>query len=80
MRGALLRNPGDDTLEVVDDLEIGDPGPGQVKIKITNTGVCHSDLSVMNGTIPQPAARDPRPRGRRDHHRGRRGRARPGRG
>jgi S-(hydroxymethyl)glutathione dehydrogenase / alcohol dehydrogenase len=54
MRGALLRNPGDDTLEVVDGLEIGDPGPGEVKIKITNTGVCHSDLSVMNGTIPQP--------------------------
>jgi len=54
MRGALLRNPGDDTLEVVDDLEIGDPGPGEVKIKIEATGVCHSDLSVMNGTIPQP--------------------------
>ena len=54
MRGALLRNPGDDTLEVVDDLEIGDPGPGEVKVKIEATGVCHSDLSVMNGTIPQP--------------------------
>ncbi len=54
MRGALLRNPGDDTLEVVDGLEIGDPGPGEVKIKIEATGVCHSDLSVMNGTIPQP--------------------------
>jgi S-(hydroxymethyl)glutathione dehydrogenase/alcohol dehydrogenase len=54
MRGALLRNPGDDTLEVVDDLEIGDPGPGEVRVKIEATGVCHSDLSVMNGTIPQP--------------------------
>ncbi len=54
MRGALLRNPGDDTLEVVENLEIGEPGPGEVKVKIEATGVCHSDLSVMNGTIPQP--------------------------
>lgn len=54
MRGALLRQTGDGTLEVVDDLEIGDPGPGQVKVKIVASGVCHSDLSAMNGTIPQP--------------------------
>ena len=55
MRGAILHNTGDDSLEVVDDLEVGDPGPGQVKIDIEATGVCHSDLSGMNGTIPQPA-------------------------
>ena len=54
MRGALMRNAGDETLEVVDGLEIGEPGPGQVKVKIVATGVCHSDLSVLNGTIPQP--------------------------
>ncbi len=54
MRGAILRQTGDPTLEVVDDLEIGEPGPGQVKVKIVATGVCHSDLSAMNGTIPQP--------------------------
>ena len=54
MRGALMRNAGDDALEVVDGLEIGEPGPGQVKVKIVATGVCHSDLSVLNGTIPQP--------------------------
>ena len=55
MRGAVLRQTGDEGLDVVDDLEIVDPGPGQVKIKIEATGVCHSDLSGMNGTIPQPA-------------------------
>ncbi len=55
MRGALLHNTGDDTLEIVDDLTVADPGPGQVKVKIEATGVCHSDLSAMNGLIPQPA-------------------------
>jgi S-(hydroxymethyl)glutathione dehydrogenase/alcohol dehydrogenase len=55
MRGAVLRQTGDEGLDVVDNLEIPDPGPGQVKIKIEATGVCHSDLSGMNGTIPQPA-------------------------
>ena len=55
MRAAVLRNIGDEVLEVRDDIEVTDPGPGQVKVKIEATGVCHSDLSVMNGTIPQPA-------------------------
>ena len=55
MRVALLRNTGDKTLEVRDDVEIGAPTAGQVRVKIEATGVCHSDLSAMNGTIPQPA-------------------------
>jgi S-(hydroxymethyl)glutathione dehydrogenase/alcohol dehydrogenase len=38
-------------VEVV-DVQIGEPGPGQVKIKTHSAGVCHSDLSVQNGTIP----------------------------
>lgn len=55
MRAALLRNIGDDELEVRDDFEVGEPGPGEVTVEVHATGVCHSDLSVMNGTIPQPA-------------------------
>jgi S-(hydroxymethyl)glutathione dehydrogenase/alcohol dehydrogenase len=55
MRAALLRNVGDDALEVRDDIGLVDVGPGEVKVKIEATGVCHSDLSVMTGTIPQPA-------------------------
>ncbi|MGQ0433226.1 MAG: alcohol dehydrogenase catalytic domain-containing protein, partial [Microthrixaceae bacterium] len=55
MRAALLRNMGDDALEVRDDIELVDVGAGEVKVKIEATGVCHSDLSCMNGTIPQPA-------------------------
>jgi S-(hydroxymethyl)glutathione dehydrogenase / alcohol dehydrogenase len=53
MRAALLRNIGDEKVEVRDDLELGGVGPGEVKVKIEATGVCHSDLSCLNGTIPQ---------------------------
>jgi S-(hydroxymethyl)glutathione dehydrogenase/alcohol dehydrogenase len=55
MRAAVLRNTGDDKLEIRDDIELGPVGPGEVKVKIHATGVCHSDVSGMNGTIPQPA-------------------------
>jgi Zn-dependent alcohol dehydrogenase len=40
---------------VTDRLEIGDPGPTEVKVKIEAAGVCHSDLSVIDGTIPYKA-------------------------
>ena len=29
-----------------------DPGPGDLIVRITASGVCHSDLSVINGTLP----------------------------
>jgi len=55
MRAAVLRNIGDDKLEIRDDLALTAVGPGEVKVKIHATGVCHSDVSGMDGTIPQPA-------------------------
>jgi S-(hydroxymethyl)glutathione dehydrogenase/alcohol dehydrogenase len=55
MRAAVLHNTGDDKLEVRDDLSLVEPGPGQVKVKVEATGVCHSDVSAMSGVIPQPA-------------------------
>jgi S-(hydroxymethyl)glutathione dehydrogenase / alcohol dehydrogenase len=55
MRAAVLRNTGDDKLELRDDIELAELGPGQVKLKIQATGLCHSDLSSMSGKIPQPA-------------------------
>jgi S-(hydroxymethyl)glutathione dehydrogenase/alcohol dehydrogenase len=55
MRAAVLRNTGDDKLEIRDDVGLVDVQPGQVKVDIQATGVCHSDLSAINGTIPQPA-------------------------
>ncbi|MCU0274152.1 MAG: alcohol dehydrogenase catalytic domain-containing protein [Acidimicrobiales bacterium] len=41
-------------MRVVDGLEVRDPGPGEVKVQIVNSGVCHSDVSVLDGTIPYP--------------------------
>jgi S-(hydroxymethyl)glutathione dehydrogenase/alcohol dehydrogenase len=55
MRAAILRNTGDHDLEVRDDIELRPIAAGEVRVKITHSGVCHSDLSAMNGTIPQPA-------------------------
>ncbi|OEJ26387.1 Zn-dependent alcohol dehydrogenase [Streptomyces agglomeratus] len=40
---------------VVDDLEVRDPGPGEVMVAVGAAGLCHSDLSVIDGTIPFPA-------------------------
>ncbi|MFE9998231.1 Zn-dependent alcohol dehydrogenase [Streptomyces avermitilis] len=40
--------------QVVDDLEIREPGPGEVAVAISAAGLCHSDLSVVDGTIPFP--------------------------
>ncbi|KPI02351.1 Alcohol dehydrogenase GroES domain protein [Actinobacteria bacterium OK006] len=40
--------------QVVDDLEIRAPGPGEVQVAISAAGLCHSDLSVVDGTIPFP--------------------------
>jgi S-(hydroxymethyl)glutathione dehydrogenase/alcohol dehydrogenase len=41
-------------VEVVDDLAVRDPGPGEVLVAISAAGLCHSDLSVVDGTIPFP--------------------------
>ncbi|MEU7553851.1 Zn-dependent alcohol dehydrogenase [Streptomyces sp. NPDC044571] len=55
MRAALQSEIGQDKLEVVDDMETAGFGPGKVRIRIRATGLCHSDLSAMNGVLPQPA-------------------------
>jgi S-(hydroxymethyl)glutathione dehydrogenase/alcohol dehydrogenase len=38
----------------VADINLPDPGPGQVRVRIAATGVCHSDLSLARGTLRQP--------------------------
>jgi S-(hydroxymethyl)glutathione dehydrogenase/alcohol dehydrogenase len=55
MRAAVFHEVGKEEVEVRDDVEAIGPGPGQVRVKIHAAGVCHSDLSAMNGTLPQPA-------------------------
>jgi Zn-dependent alcohol dehydrogenase len=37
---------------VTDELEVGPPGPSEVLVRVMAAGVCHSDLSVIDGTIP----------------------------
>jgi S-(hydroxymethyl)glutathione dehydrogenase/alcohol dehydrogenase len=41
-------------LEVRDDVEVRPPGHREVKVRILKAGLCHSDVSVLNGTIPFP--------------------------
>ena len=38
----------------VTSVELDPPKMGEVLVKMKATGVCHSDLSVINGTIPSP--------------------------
>ncbi|MFC1433336.1 Zn-dependent alcohol dehydrogenase [Streptacidiphilus sp. N1-3] len=40
--------------QVVDDLEVRDPDVGEILVRIAAAGLCHSDLSVIDGTIPFP--------------------------
>ena len=53
MRAAVLEAQGQ-PLVVYDDVEIRDPGPGQVKVRVAHCGVCHSDLSAADGAFPSP--------------------------
>jgi S-(hydroxymethyl)glutathione dehydrogenase / alcohol dehydrogenase len=46
LRAALLEAAGE-PLRVVDDIDVAPPAPGQVKVRVTNCGLCHSDLTLM---------------------------------
>ena len=41
-------------LAVVDDLLVREPGPGEVRVRVVASGICHSDLNVLDGTSPVP--------------------------
>jgi alcohol dehydrogenase len=38
----------------IETLDLAPPGPGEVLVKIAAAGLCHSDLSVINGDRPRP--------------------------
>jgi alcohol dehydrogenase len=38
----------------IEELELDPPGEGEVLVKIKAAGLCHSDLSVIEGTRPRP--------------------------
>ncbi|MFD4610766.1 Zn-dependent alcohol dehydrogenase [Streptomyces sp. NPDC058440] len=55
VRAAVLPAVGS-PLEVT-GIELPEPGPGRVRVRLAAAGVCHSDLSLTNGTlrVPVPA-------------------------
>ncbi|MFC7306891.1 Zn-dependent alcohol dehydrogenase [Streptomyces monticola] len=36
------------------EIDLPEPGPGQVRVRLAAAGVCHSDLSLSNGTMRVP--------------------------
>jgi D-arabinose 1-dehydrogenase-like Zn-dependent alcohol dehydrogenase len=50
MRAA--RYHADSKQTAVEDVPIPEPGPGEVLVKVAYCGICHSDLSLINGTFP----------------------------
>ncbi len=48
MRAALLASPA--TPLVMTDIDCADPGPGQVRVRVTHCGLCHSDLTMIDAT------------------------------
>lgn len=58
--GAVLRadgcpTPYEDSVPLtVCELELADPGPDEVLVRVETAGVCHSDLSVVDGARPRP--------------------------
>lgn len=60
IRGAVLDRIGDpspfDTSRPlrVTELDLGEPGPTEVLVRVEAAGVCHSDLSVVDGKRPRP--------------------------
>lgn len=55
VRAAVLPAVGS-PLEIT-GIELPEPGPGRVRVRLAAAGVCHSDLSLSNGTmqVPVPA-------------------------
>ena len=51
-RAAVLERPGEASR--IEDLELGAPGPGEVRVRMTASGVCHSDLHVRDGEWERP--------------------------
>jgi alcohol dehydrogenase len=59
-RAAVLREIGrpapyaDSRPLTIESVELDPPGPGEVLVRIRAAGLCHSDLSVIDGNRPRP--------------------------
>src|SRR6202022_1334078 len=38
----------------IEEIDLAPPGPGEILVRIGAAGLCHSDLSVINGHRPRP--------------------------
>jgi S-(hydroxymethyl)glutathione dehydrogenase / alcohol dehydrogenase len=52
MRAAVMRAVREPL--VIEDIQLGTPGPREVLVRTVATGVCHSDLHVLDGALPNP--------------------------
>jgi S-(hydroxymethyl)glutathione dehydrogenase / alcohol dehydrogenase len=52
MKAAVMRAVGESLH--VEEVQIGAPGPREVLVRTAATGVCHSDLHVLEGSLPSP--------------------------
>ena len=50
MKAAVMRSTGKPL--TIEDIEISNPGAHEVIVRIAAVGVCHSDLHIIDGTIP----------------------------
>ncbi|WP_419993684.1 zinc-binding dehydrogenase [Streptomyces boninensis] len=53
VRAAVL--PAVDAPLELTEIDLPAPGPGHIRVRLAAAGVCHSDLSLSNGTLKQPA-------------------------
>jgi D-arabinose 1-dehydrogenase-like Zn-dependent alcohol dehydrogenase len=42
----------DTKMVVLEEIPVPEPGPGEVLVRVAFCGICHSDLSLINGTFP----------------------------
>lgn len=52
MKAAVFR--GRERPVTIEEASVKDPGPGEVRVALKAAGLCHSDVSVIDGTIPYP--------------------------
>jgi S-(hydroxymethyl)glutathione dehydrogenase / alcohol dehydrogenase len=51
MKAAVLESVNQ-PIKIYDDIEIIEPRAGEIRVNVKYCGVCHSDLSVVDGSIP----------------------------
>lgn len=52
MRAAVLRQQSGDF--AIEDLDVAEPGPDEIRVRVAACGVCHTDLHIHDGSVPFP--------------------------